>query len=882
MDDARACKSIKTTCPYCGVGCGVIATPQGDGSVAIAGDPDHPANFGRLCSKGTALGETLSLDDRLLYPQLRDQRTDWNTALDLVASTFARTIAEHGPDSVAFYVSGQLLTEDYYVANKLMKGFIGSGNIDTNSRLCMASSVAGHRRAFGSDTVPATYEDLEEADLVVLVGSNLAWCHPVLFQRLMAAKERRGTKIVVVDPRRSATCESADLHLPIKGDGDIALFSGLLSWLDAHGHRDEAFVGRHTNGVDEALEAARELNLSEIAKQTGLSVQLVQDFYRLWADHPRVVTAWSQGVNQSTSGTDKVNAIINCHLLTGRIGKPGAAPFSITGQPNAMGGREVGGLANMLAAHLNIENEAHRSLVQGFWKSPVIASKPGLKAVDLFHAVADGSIKAIWIMATNPVDTMPDADLVRGALAACPFVVVSDVIQQTDTTRIAHVLLPAAAWGEKDGTVTNSERRISRQRAFLTSPGETRADWRIICDVAARMGFSSGFSFNSPAEIFAEHARLSQVASGAGGDFNIGALAGEPYEELQPTQWPTTSITTLGRFFADGEFFTADRRARFVATPVPDVAAISDDHLTLNTGRIRDQWHTMTRTGKAARLMAHMPEPFCDMNPADAERLRIQNAGLVEIENELASVILRARVTSDQPEGSVFVPMHWSDCFSARARVDALVRNACDPVSGQPGLKSSHISARSYRAKWTGFAVSKRKPNIDCAYWALGPVDGGWRMELAGDEPSDDWQDFAVRLFAIASEDVDWIAYSDQTGANHRLAAFSGEDLLGVLFVSSGTLTCARPFLIDALKSRHTGDSRVRLLAGRPSGPVIDDGKTVCVCFSIGEKTIARAIELGADTVEAVGEHVKAGSNCGSCRSEIRRLLEERQVAVVQ
>ncbi len=878
MDDACASKSVKTTCPYCGVGCGVIATPQSDGSVAIAGDPDHPANFGRLCSKGTALGETLSLDDRLLEPTVRGKTTDWDSALDLVANTFGRTIAEHGPDSVAFYVSGQLLTEDYYVANKLMKGFIGSGNIDTNSRLCMASSVAGHRRAFGSDTVPASYEDLEEADLVVLVGSNLAWCHPVLFQRLIAAKEQRGTKIVVIDPRRNATCESADLHLPIKGDGDVALFSGLLAWLDAQGYRDSAFVDAHTSGLDDALHAARQFTLADIADRTGLSVELLQEFYALWANTPRVVTAWSQGVNQSTSGSDKVNAIINCHLLTGRIGKPGAAPFSITGQPNAMGGREVGGLANMLAAHLNIENQEHRSLVQAFWNSPVIAQKPGLKAVDLFNAVADGGVKAIWIMATNPVDSMPDADLVRGALVACPFVVVSDVIANTDTTRVAHVLLPAAAWGEKDGTVTNSERRMSRQRAFLPLPGATRADWRIICDVATRMGFGAGFGFTSPAEIFAEHALLSGAANGEEGDFNIASLANEPYDTLSPTQWPTTPVTTKGRFFANGRFFTPDHRARFIATPMcePDTPRRG---LTLNTGRIRDQWHTMTRTGKAPRLMAHLPEPYCDINPVDAERLLIKDGSLVEIENELASAILRAHVTGDQPQGSVFAPMHWTDCFSAHARIDALIQGACDPVSGQPGLKSSRISARPFPVRWTGFAVTAHKPAMDCAYWALGPVDSGWRSELAGDETPGDWQDFAKRLFTIEAEAADWIVYSDHTGANHRLAAFAGNRLLGVLFVSSGTLSCARAFLIDALKTEHAGDSRMRLLAGRPSGPAIDDGKTVCVCFSVGEKTITRAIEAGCDTVEAIGQQLKAGSNCGSCRSEIRRLLDKFHVA---
>ncbi|MDP3524815.1 MAG: molybdopterin-dependent oxidoreductase, partial [Hoeflea sp.] len=444
--------AVKTTCPYCGVGCGVLATLEEGGAVTITGDPDHPANHGLLCSKGSALGETVDLDGRLLHPEIAGERAAWDTALDLVASKFAQAIAEHGPDSVAFYVSGQLLTEDYYVANKLMKGFIGSANIDTNSRLCMASSVAGHRRAFGSDTVPGTYEDLELADLVVLTGSNLAWCHPVLYQRLAAAKAARPEmKVVLIDPRRTMTADLADLHLAIAPDGDVSLFLGLLAHLADNGFVDATYVGAFTTGLEEAVAIARAQGLADLATQTGLPGADLEAFFALWAGSERVVTVYSQGVNQSATGTDKVNAIINCHLATGRIGRPGMGPFSVTGQPNAMGGREVGGLATMLAAHMDIENPDHRDRVQRFWKSPVIASRPGLKAVDMFEAVGDGRIKAIWIMATNPVVSMPDADAVEAALKACPFVVVSDIMAETDTIRHAHVKLPSLGWGEKDG-----------------------------------------------------------------------------------------------------------------------------------------------------------------------------------------------------------------------------------------------------------------------------------------------------------------------------------------------------------------------------------------------------------------------------------------------
>src|SRR5918994_1185912 len=489
--------STRTTCPYCGVGCGVLAAPQEDGSVAIKGDEQHPANYGRLCSKGSALGETMSLDDRLLYPEVDRRRADWNEALDLVARRFSETIAEHGPESVAFYGSGQLLTEDYYVANKLMKGFIGAANIDTNSRLCMASSVAGHIRAFGSDTVPGTYEDFYEADLVVLVGSNLTWCHPVLFQRVLAAQERRGTKIVVIDPRRTITAEAADLHLAVAPNSDVALFAGLLDHLDRIGMRDHDYVEGFTSGLEEALEAARACGFPGALNATGLPPERLHAFYTLWSQSERVVTAYSQGVNQSVVGTDKVNAITNCHLFTGRIGRVGMGPFSLTGQPNAMGGREVGGLANQLAAHMGF-TPPEIDRVRRFWKAPRMATHEGLKTVQMFEAVARGEIKALWVMGTNPAVSLPNADVVRDALKKLELFVVSENVISNDTVDVgAHVLLPAQAWGEKSGTVTNSERCISRQRAFLAAPGEAKPDWWIMGEVAKRLGFGAAFDFNS-------------------------------------------------------------------------------------------------------------------------------------------------------------------------------------------------------------------------------------------------------------------------------------------------------------------------------------------------------------------------------------------------
>ncbi|MEM9783874.1 MAG: molybdopterin-dependent oxidoreductase, partial [Pseudomonadota bacterium] len=533
---------VATACPYCGVGCGVIATPDGRGGAAIAGDPDHPANFGRLCSKGSALGETVDLEGRLLAPQIHGRRAPWDEAIGLVAERFRTAIATHGPDSVAFYVSGQLLTEDYYVANKLMKGFIGSANIDTNSRLCMASTVVGQKRAFGADTVPGTYEDLEEADLVVLVGSNLAWCHPVLFQRLAAAKALRpDMRVVVIDPRRTATAAIADMTLRLAPGTDVALFNHLLNRIGAEGAVDAAFTKAHIDGLGEAMAAADAATRAATARITGLAPADIAAFTRSWIGTERVVTVFSQGVNQSSAGVDKVNAILNCHLATGRIGRPGMGPFSVTGQPNAMGGREVGGLATALACHLDLDNLVHREGVRAFWDAPAMPEAVGLKAVDLFQACADGRIKALWIMSTNPAVSLPQADDVAAAIAACPFVVVSDIMADTDTTRLADVLLPATGWGEKSGTVTNSERRISRQRPFLPAPGQARPDWRIIADVGAAMGWPEAFAWESEAAVFREHAALSGVASSLGGDFDISGLkhlGDAEYDALDPVQWP--------------------------------------------------------------------------------------------------------------------------------------------------------------------------------------------------------------------------------------------------------------------------------------------------------------------------------------------------------
>ena len=888
----RPSRSVRTTCPYCGVGCGVRAAVDAAGAISIDGDPDHPANFGRLCSKGAALGETLDLEGRLLYPEIAGRRTSWDAALDLVADTFTRTIEAHGPDSVAFYVSGQLLTEDYYVANKLMKGFIGSANIDTNSRLCMASSVAGHRRAFGSDTVPGSYADLELADLVVLVGSNLAWCHPVLHQRLEAARQARpAMKIVVVDPRRTITADLADVHLAIRPDGDTALFAGLLHWLAHNGGLDRHYIDANTNGFEAALAAA--IDVAEASRLTGISTSALRDFYTWFAQTPRSVTVYSQGVNQSATGTDKVNAIINCHLATGRIGKPGSGPFSITGQPNAMGGREVGGMANMLACHMEVDNPRHRDIVRRFWNAPTMASRPGLKAVEMFQAVSDGRIKALWIMATNPVDSLPDADTIADALQQCPFVVVSDVTRATDTTKFADVLLPALAWGEKDGTATNSERRISRQRSFLAPPGEARSDWWMIDQIGRRMGHGAGFGFATAQQIFAEHAALSAFENCGDRDFDIGAWSdrdARDYAAMLPFQWPHAAGSASGetRFFADGGFFTADRKGRFVAVQ-PTAAALPRDRqlLTLNTGRVRDHWHTMTRTGKSARLSAHMAEPYAELHPDDAARLGIGDADIVAISSARGRILVRALISHRQQPGSVFVPMHWNDQFASCARVDALIPSITDPISGQPASKNVAVEVERFATSAFGFAVTREKPaHIAAPYWALARCAGGWRMELAwSDRIADgvaDWQEIAADLFGSQTDNA-MLAYLDRAAGRQRIAAFDGDRLVGALFVDRQPVEVSRGWAVGQL--HHAHDQRQRraaVIAGRAGGTQLDAGAIVCSCFGIGANQIAAAATRGASSIAEIGALLNAGSNCGSCRAEIGGIIDAHRLQAAE
>ena len=934
----------QTTCPYCGVGCGIVVQPipganasatpvPAAPTVAVSGDPAHPANFGRLCSKGAALAETLGLETRLLEPRIDGRGVSWDEALDRVARGFIDVIEAEGPDAVAFYVSGQLLTEDYYVANKLMKGFIGAANIDTNSRLCMASAVAAHTRAFGADTVPGNYEDLELADLVVLAGSNLAWAHPVLFQRLQAARERRPEmRLVVIDPRRTATAEAADLHLaPIPGT-DGWLFNGLLHHLYRDDRLDLQFLEAHVDGYAAALQAARDSagSVPRTAAACGLPEQDVATFFQWFARTERTVTVFSQGINQSDSGTDKANAILNLHLATGRIGRPGQGPFSVTGQPNAMGGREVGGLANQLAAHMGFDDPAHRDRLRRFWQAPRMAERPGKKAVDLFEAIETGRVKAVWIMGTNPAFSLPDSERVSEALRRCPFVVVSDCVADTETTRFADVLLPAAAWGEKEGTVTNSERRISRQRAFLPPAGQSRPDWWMVCQVARHMGFGPAFDYSGPAAIFREHARLSAFENAGMRAFDIGGLAGltnGEYDALSPIQWPVLpqegmglgQATTgnndghgvaeftapgagpgapvvpvrsgLARLYADARFFTPEGKARLVAVhPRGAAGAVNPDFpLRLITGRIRDQWHSMTRTALTPRLTAHRPEPFIEMHPQDVASLGLRDGDLAVVHAPSGRMLARVRLTRNQIPGSLFAPMHWSSPFAREARVNVLIPALTDPISGQPAFKATPVRVERLATAWHGFLLSRQPianvwftgrsettdgiAGVEPAYRAEVRGQDHHRYELAGEETPRDWRTW-VR--AVCGEGGEWLEFTDKGTGGFRAARLDEGRLSAVLFVARDPRRLPERDPVAALFALERLDEPLRLglLSGRPAGAGPSRGRMICACLGVGEGGIRRAIdEHGLTSVEAVGERLGAGTGCGSCIPELRALL---------
>lgn len=866
----------KTTCPYCGVGCGVIAERDGREIIRVRGDENHPANYGRLCVKGSTLAETIVPDGRLLQPTLGSEQIGWDSALDLISQKITHVRDEYGPDAIAFYLSGQLLTEDYYVANKLMKGFIGSANVDTNSRLCMASAVAGYKRAFGADYVPCSYEDLETCDLLVMVGSNAAWTHPVLYQRIAESKKQNPQKrIVVIDPRRTASCDIADLHLQIAPGSDGFLFNGLLHHLAETQHLNKSYIQANTMGFTDAALTAAEHDFGEVCRKTGLQPVQLNTFYELFSVKEKTITFYSQGINQSATGTDKCNAIINCHLATGRIGKPGMGPFSITGQPNAMGGREVGGLANQLAAHMDFKPQ-HIDIVQRFWRAPSMAQSAGLKAVDLFEAAADGAIRFLWVMATNPAVSLPDTAMVRRALERCDFVVVSDCVAGTDTAKYADLLLPAAGWGEKEGTVTNSERCISRQRALVSCAGEARPDWKIVTDVAHRLGFREAFDYSHPRDIFVEHARLSGFENAGSRDFDISALGdltALEYDDLSPVYWPLPKETRPQDPVQVGAFFTASGRANFVSVSPALPEASVETELVLNTGRLRDQWHTMTRTGLVPKLMRHRQFFDVSLNPEDARSRGLSDGDLVEVSNSQGRVTALVRIEDDLPPGQMFSPIHWNDDFASSACVSELMATDTDPISGQPQSKYARVLAKPRPVSCWGMVVTPdRNSLIDSAFWSRIPVSGGSLTLFALGTNTSPEQFFEEHLGrSLSAGRV--CEYRDTANSDYRLVALDGKRVSFALFLHASLRRLPSSDWMAALANNQGELDTSAMLAGREQGKV-DPGKLICTCEEVGELQIMTAISEGATSVEALGAKLRCGTQCGSCVPELKCLLQ--------
>ncbi|KOO03195.1 molybdopterin oxidoreductase family protein [Vibrio nereis] len=814
---------IKTTCAYCGVGCGVEARPKLSGDLEIRGDKSHPSNYGKLCTKGIALGDTVIHDGRLLTPieksQSGDNVLDWDSATQLVADKFSHAIERYGPDSVAFYVSGQLLTEDYYVANKLMKGFIGASNIDSNSRLCMASSVVGHKRAFGSDTVPICYEDLEHADMVVLVGSNLAWCHPVLFQRLRTAKQiNPDVKIVVIDPRETENSTIADYHLALNSGSDVALFNGLLHFLNKNDHLDHDFIQSSTNQINHALSAA-ESDDDLLESATGLTRKQLNRFYQDFASSDKVITVYSQGVNQSSIGSDKVNSILNCHLATGKIGQVGSGPFSVTGQPNAMGGREVGALANTLASHMEFDNSEHHALIREFWQTDRLATKPGLKAVDLFDAMAEGKIKAVWIMATNPMVSLPDSAKVKAALEACPFVVVSDCIADTETARMADLLLPAQGWSEKSGTVTNSERRISRQRRIMPSPGMAKPDWWIISQVARKMGYHDAFRYRHEGQIFAEYAQLSTLGNNNGErDFTLSGLTQldeQGYNLLTPQQWPVTQLQTEitnQRLFSNGEFYTANRKANFVAVHHREPHTTCNDNfpLLLNSGRTRDQWHTMSRTGLSARLAEHKPEPYVQIHPTTAKERGVKAHQLVKLHNAQGECLARAEISEQIQPNQLFLPIHWNNATAKNSKPCNLIAPHTDSHSGQPEFKHTPVALSVCKHQSRATFASRAALTFDSLdYWARQKIAEGYLYHIESTLSTGELASYLKSRLSTRSDKV----VSHEAGERYRFITLAKGKVMQAIYVEPLQNDHAVNEQSSILTARFSADNESQILA---------------------------------------------------------------------
>ncbi len=893
-------KETRSVCPYCGVGCGVLIRTQGAEVLGVAGDPEHPTNRGRLCSKGAALVATTGLGTRALKPELRLSKdlmrapVSWDTALSHIAEKFAATIDEHGPHAVAFYISGQLLTEDYYVFNKLAKGLIGTNNLDTNSRLCMSSAVTGYKATLGADAPPACYDDIELAEVILIAGANPAYAHPILYRRIEDARRvNPALKVIVVDPRRTATAADADLHLAVMPGSDVALFNGLLHLLVWENQLDAPFIANHTEGFAELKAAVLDFTPREVARICGISEDDLRAAARLIGGARGFLSLYCQGLNQSTQGTANNATLINLHLATGQIGRPGAGPLSLTGQPNAMGGREVGGMATLLSAHRELSNATHRAEVATLWGIPAVPEKPGKTALEMFEAMAGGEIKCVWIACTNPAQSLPDQALVRDALTRAELVVVQDAFVNTETMVYADVLLPATTWPEKDGTMTNSERRIARVRAARAAPGETRADWQIVVDFARRLAARRPalpahlFGYDAPAQIFDEHR-----ASTAGRDLDITGLSYAQLEQM-PQQWPcaTSSSPNVARLYTDGRFATPSGRARFYvaklnAAPEPADAKYP---FVLNTGRLRDQWHGMSRSGQVAKLFEHAPEPMVDMHPSDMARRGIPAGALVRVRSRRGEVLLRAQPQEGLRVGQVFIPMHWGSQWWSGAGINALTLSARDPISHQPALKAATVAVERVEFCWELVAavtnadatlLSELRDELRRFDYAslgcFGRAREGCVLRLA--HPHEPDADLLARLlmrFGVPC-DGQTVSYVDTRAGIARYVRL--DDGKMVAFVVSGN-RLGHDWLMDFIASGReieTMAARLVVPSARPPGAFNMPSPVICTCKNVTARAIeTRLATLGshADAFSVLQRELGCASECGSCGPEVRRLI---------
>jgi assimilatory nitrate reductase catalytic subunit len=886
---------VASTCSYCGVGCGVLIRSDGAAIRGVRGDPAHPANFGRLCAKGLSLKES-ALSDRLLHPVIAGSPATWPETLEHLAARFAETIAAHGPDSVAFYVSGQLLTEDYYVFNKLARGLIGTNNIDTNSRLCMASAAAAYKQTLGADAPPACYEDIDSAQCLFIAGSNAAWAHPVLFRRIEDAKARDPElKIVVVDPRRTETARFADLHLAIAPGSDVALFNGMLHVIVWEGLADQAYVAAHTEGFEAVRDLVREFTPKTVSSICGIEEARVIETARLFARSRATLSLYCQGLNQSASGTAKNAALVNLHLATGQIGRRGAGPFSLTGQPNAMGGREVGGMANLLCGHREVANAEHRAEVARLWNVESIPDRPGKTAVEMFEAVRAGEIKAIWIACTNPAQSLPGQRLVHEALGRAGLVVVQDTCASTESARYAHVLLPAAGWGEKEGTVTNSERRISRVRAAVPPPGEARPDWAIAVDFARRLekrirtGLPTLFPYSSPESIFNEHRETTR-----GRDLDITGLTYRLLELRGPQQWPYPEGAETGRarLYEDGVFPAPGGRARFVAARFRRVAEEADARfpLRLSTGRLRDQWHGMSRTAAVPALFAHAPEPRLGLHPSDLERYGLEQGALARVVSRRGELHVMVEPDEDLSPGLAYLPMHWGGRFLGGADsrgVNELTLPALDPSSKQPELKHCAIRVERAGLGWQLVAFGRAADASAAelferlepfmtrfAFASRVPAGKGVLLRLAAAAPPAAEEIALIdRAFGLGASDA--LRYDDPTRAIGRRIALAGNEIRAARL--SGDTRSER-WLRDYWQRGEAIAAVRRYLAmplALPPGAVPAAARTICVCLGIDETKIRKAIAEGARSLSSLQERLKCGTECGSCVPELRGILAQ-------